>query len=211
MNSDDAATWVSAAAAALSAAAALAALGTARAAGRAARDLTKIEAARRHQELTPAFTAQLVPMNNDSRFFHLLLELDGPIALERLRSLQVRIRDDRPGRANEPHSMSGNALSQEQIRSQVWGPLRFTPGVGPDGHGADQAGRAVDYPKPLDVGEGLRFQLEPTHSPWSQQDAASAQTDWRDTVGTRLRFTVVSHPGEGEPWVTPIEIDTTLS
>lgn len=215
MDSTDVSTVVSAGAAVFSAAAAFGAWRAGSQAGGAAQALTKIETARRWQELTPQFSWQLGLLNKGGTAVRLVLELDGPLALRQLESLTVRIRDDRAGRADELHV--GNGPSAEQIRAQVWGPYRFTPGVGPGASpgrgGADANGRSIDIVAvPLVVGEGLQFQLEPTRPPeWMAAegvmfDADRLETDWRQLVGDQLRLTVMGQAEGTDPWVVPLEI-----
>ena len=204
------AAWVSAAGALVGAVAAVAAWRAADASARVSRDLTAIEAARRHQELTPNLGWRIEPLGPGSDAYHLTLELEGPLSLQKLSRLTVRIRDDRPGRDQELQSFNGNALTRGQVRRQVWGPVRLTPGVGPGSDRADSEGRSVSVTVPLEVGEGVRFQLEPTSHPWHwRTDVGVADADWVAMVGTRLRLSVIAFAGEGEPesWTLPCEID----
>ena len=210
MDGNDAAAWLSAGAATIGAVAAIAAWRAAGASAKASRDLKAIEAARRHQELTPQLSWRIRPSNPGSGVFSLLLELGGPIALERLNRLTVKIRDDRPGRDQEPLSFDGNGLTADQIRRQVWGPLRFTPGVGPGSDRADLDGRTVAVTKPLNVGEGLQFQLERTKNPWHwRTDAGVADEEWQAMVGPGLRLAVTAYAEESdaEPWTLPYEVE----
>jgi hypothetical protein len=214
MDSTDAVTWISVIAAGASAVAAIGAWKAGSKASKAAEALTKIEAARQWEHLTPQFSCSMELLNPGGPFMRLVLELNGPLALERLESLTARIRDDRPGRADE--AQLGNGPTADQIRAQVWGPYRFTPDTGPGASpgtgGADPNGRSVDVAAmPLQVGEGLRFQLEPTRPPsWmvaSAVDAASPETNWRQMVGDRLRLSITARSKDAEPWVIPLEID----
>jgi len=210
VDADDVAAWVSAGGALVGAVAAIAAWRAADASARVSQELTAIEAARRHQELTPVIRWRIDPLGPGSSLCHLTLELEGPLPLQELNRLIVRIRDDRPGRDQVPLSFNGNALTVEQIRRQVWGPVRFTPGVGPGSNRSDQDGRTVDVTDSLAVGEGLRFQLEPTRYPWhSRTDAAVADSEWAMMVGGRLRLTVTAFADgkASEPWTLPYEVD----
>jgi hypothetical protein len=203
------AAWVGALAAVGSAVAAGAAWKASTASNKAASSMVKIETARRHQELTPQFTPRLSWSLHGGTHLHLDLDLDGPIALHRLARLTVRIRDDRPDRGREPLSFGGSTLSGEDIRRQVWGPVRFTPHVGPAPSRADEDGRVVEIHQPLAVGESLRFQLDPTRPPRHlQQDVSVDEEDWVDQVGTDLRLLIVAHPDSGEPWTIPLTLDT---
>lgn len=214
VDSIQAATVVSSTAAVFSAAAAFGAWRAGAKAGRAAETLTSIEAKRRWQELTPEFSTQLRRINVGGPVVKLVLELDGPLALQQLDSLTVRIRDDRPGRSEE---VLAGGPTAEQISAQVWGPFQFTPGVGPGPRsgrgGADANGRAVDVvAMPLLVGEGLPFQLEPTKPPaWfeaNETDANKRDARWRTFVGFDLRLTVTARTEGLDPWVIPMVLPT---
>lgn len=213
MDSTDAMTLISVIAAGASAVAAVGAWKAGSKASKAAEALSNIEAARQWEHLTPQFSWSLELLNPGGSFMRLVLELNGPLALEQLESLTVRIRDDRPGRADE--AQIGRGPTAEQIRAQVWGPYQFTPdtgpGAGPGVGGADPNGRSVDVAAlPLLVGEALPFQLEPTRPPpWmvaGAPDAASAETNWRQMVGDRLRLSITARAKDTEAWVIPLEI-----
>lgn len=212
MDGSTAAAWVGAVGTVGSAAAAFAAWRAADAAARSSNALKAIESARRHQELAPTLCWTLSEPTSGSQVVELFLELHGPNALERLNRLHVRIRDDRPGRDEVPLSYEGTLLTPEEIRRQVWGPLRFSPGLGPGPNRADQDGRSVAVNSGLQVGEGLRFQLEATRHPWHwRRDDEAADADWRAMVGRRLRLTVTAF-ADGEqtpPWVIPDEVEVT--
>ncbi|MBC2932938.1 hypothetical protein [Nocardioides sp. zg-1228] len=156
-------------------------------------------------------------MASGTRFINLDVELVEPIELQRLESLSIRIRDDRPGRADEIDYESPRHQAQmlDTVRSQVWGPFRFTPGVGPKvgsvWNPADQAGRQCDVSTPLEVGEALRFQLEPTRSPWLVDTLGGVASDardaeWRHLVGDNIRLTITARAAGSEPWVIPLEL-----
>lgn len=179
--------------------------------GRSTEALISIEAARRWQELMPTFDLRLAPVSPGATFVHLDLELLQPVALQQLESLTVRIRDDRPGRDQLGMSSLGSEEVKEQIRRQVWGPFRFTPHVGPDPvHRADADGREVVVEAPLEVGERLRFQLEPTQPPswmhYTGLEASAVEQSWREMVGTRIRLSITAHATNLAPWVLPLEI-----
>ena len=209
VNGSEVAAWVSAVGALVGAVAAIAAWRAADASARVSRHLSAIEAARRHQELTPLIAWRIEPRGLGSPVYHLTLELEGPLSLKKLSRLTVRIRDDRPGRDQELHSIIGKALTLEQVRQQVWGPVRFTPGVGPGLDRADSDGRSVSVTVPLKVGEGLRFQLEATRHPWHWRTDAVADADWVAMVGTRLRLSLEAFADESEvdSWTMPYEVD----
>lgn len=210
VDGNTAAAWVAAVGATVSAVTAVAAWRAADASAKASRDLKAIEGSRRRQELTPDISWRIGDSAPGSRVVNLLLEFRGPVALERLSSLHIKIRDDRPGRDQAPSSYNGSALTAEQIRRQVWGPLRFTPGVGPGSDRSDEDGRSITVDTALEVGEGLRFQLEPTRHPWHwRTDAEAAEMDWRAMVGTRLRLTITAFADgdDTSPWILPDEVE----
>jgi hypothetical protein len=212
MHGTDLISVASAGAAAASAVAACGAWRAAFTAGRATEALTAIEAERRWQELMPTFITTFTPLNSTGPAIHLDIELVGPLALQRVDSLTVRVRDDRPGRDQVGAARPRDAAALEQLKAQVWGPYRFTPHVGPDGHHrADGNGRQVDVGAPLEVGEGLRFQLEPTRPPaWMHADgvdAGKAEEEWSQMVGSDIRLTITAQARGLQPWVVPIEIN----
>ncbi|MBF4164011.1 hypothetical protein [Nocardioides acrostichi] len=201
-------------AAVMSAAAAAGSWRAARKASLATQSLGDIEAARRHQELMPEFALRLSEVAEGGKFKHLEVELLGPIALQRLKALEVRIRDDRPGRAQEVNypRPDQQAMMVELIAQQVWGPYRFTPGVGPSvgsvKNPSDEHGRSCRVNAPLEVGEGLRFQLEPTVPPWLGNASGPDRHEelWLSRVGHEIRLTIRAQSDQGE-WVIPLEVE----
>ena len=181
----------------------------AEAANRASGGMAAIEAARRHQELTPELAVRIEPLNpGDLRTFKLFVGIDGPIALRRVESLTVGIRDDRPGRATERMSFGGHHASKDQLTAQVWGPLRFTPHLLEGGGQVDEHGRAIAMPNGLAVGESVQLQLEQVQPPpWTGSDRASAWRWWRSVVATRVRLAVELTDVSGDTWLIPLEID----
>ncbi|MCW2780634.1 MAG: hypothetical protein JWR35_1083, partial [Marmoricola sp.] len=93
MSSDVVATWVAAVATLASAVAATMAWRAAASSANASGELTALEAARRHDELTPQFTARIEPLNpGDTAHYQLTLGLDGPVALKELQEMTVKVR-----------------------------------------------------------------------------------------------------------------------
>ena len=181
----------------------------AEAANRASGGMAAIEAARRHQELTPELAARIEPLNpGDLRTFKLFVGIDGPIALRRVASLAVGIRDDRPGRTTEAVSFAGQLASTEQLKAQIWGPLRLTPHLSEGGGTVDESGRAISMPDGLAVGESVQLQLEQVQPPpWTGSDRADAWQWWRSVVGTTVRLAVELSDVSGETWLVPLEIE----
>jgi hypothetical protein len=162
-----------------------------------------LEAQRRLEEMTPRFR-----VSYDWETDRLTVLLLGPLQLERLDSLTVRIRDDHPWRAGGTPIAGGPTA--EQVAAQIWGPYRFIPGAGPGADplkgtpGADPTGR-VTPTRGMPVGESLQFALEPTRAP--QWSAWSAE-NWRARAGTVLRLQLESRREGWEPWLLPCEINT---
>jgi hypothetical protein len=161
-----------------------------------------VEDQRRQGEMTPQFRVSFDWADN-----RLKVLLKGPAQLERLDSLTVRIRDDRP--RQDDRRMAGGPTA-EQVAAQVWGPFRFIPGTGPgaspgsDVGAADATGR-VTPTAGMPVGESLVFALEPTTPPgWS----AWSVEDWRSRVGMLLRLQLEARREGWEPWSLPCELDT---
>jgi hypothetical protein len=120
--------------------------------------------------------------------------------------MTVNIRDDRPGRDKE--TMIGREATPDAVLAQVWGPLRFSPGLGPRWAKADETGRSSAVTRPLDVGEGLSFQLERTPAPTWYPHHGSRDEHWRHDTGTVLRLSIVAYANEtGSTWTVPIEVD----
>lgn len=173
----------------------------------AASELTVLEAGRRHDELTPRFTVKVESFNpGDTQHYRLTLGLDGPIALSRVDSMTIKVRDDRPGRDQE--TLAGGEATPEAVRAQVWGPLRFSPRLGAAWASADGMGRSITFTRALDVGEGYSFQMERTPPPGWYRHLISSDQIWRRDVGTLLRLSVVADSnGAGGPWTLPVELD----
>lgn len=207
VSSDVVATWVGAVATMGSAVAAGMAWKAAKSSSDAAGELTELEAARRHDELTPKLTVRVEPFNpGDTNHHRFTLGLDGPVALVRLDSLTINVRDDRPGRDQE--TLMGGEATAEKVRAQVWGPLRFSPLLGPSWAKADESGRSVEVSRPLDVGEGLSLQMEPTSPPPWYRHSNSSDDAWHQDAGSRLRLSVVALAGTTpRSWTLPIELD----
>lgn len=213
---NDTSAWIGAIAAVFSALAAALAAWAAKSSNVAATKMARIETARRHQELTPRLALSLATLNpGDTSHYKLSIELVGPVALQQVAGIVVRVRDDQPGRDQEPVSFQGRPATPGQLEAQIWGPLRLTPGLH---HGPGQVnptGRFIDIPDKLTVGDGVRLQMEPTQPPpWTGSDLSAAGAWWRDTVGTRVRLTVELRPvatgvgaDEGEAWVLPVNLE----
>lgn len=209
--------WISAFAALLGAIAAGLAAFAARAANTAAGIMSRIETARRHQELTPRMSVLLEPLNEgDLRVRNLTLTLLGPAALRQLSGVAIRVRNDRPGRDIAPPGFGDDQATREQLRTQIWGPLRLTRGV-TWGHGrVDDTGRCIDIPDTVSIGDPVVLQMEQAPPPpwWTGTDAASMETEWRQTVGTTVRLEIELRPastglpaGDEPPWVLTVELE----
>lgn len=195
-------------AAGLSAWAATQSATAAKAANQASDQMAAIEAARRHQELTPELDVRIEPWGSGNlTTYRLFVGLAGPIALRQVEALTIRIRDDRPGRATESVSYSGQMATREQIAAQIWGPLRFTPLVQCGGGTADADGRSIVMPEGLQVGESRQLQLEVVQPPpWTGSDGARAAEWWLLTVGAGVRLAIELVNNSDESWLIPIEV-----
>ena len=138
---------------------------SAREANATASALAAIERDRRHSELCPRFRVACDPWGPGTDKLRLLIMLLGPPALTHLDRVTVTIRDDWFTRGEGP--LLGD-LTTEQVKAQIWGPYRVSPGTGSHGAVADATGRVVPFELTVPVGEVLVLQLEPTLAPpWS--------------------------------------------
>ena len=168
----------------------------------ASKALADIERDRRHSELIPRFRVVCERGNPGTDNLGLRVMLLGPPGLERIDSLAVTNRDDHFRRGDWPLTAGGP--TREEIKEQIWGPYRFTPGTGPDDARADRTGRTTEYDYPLPVGEELPFQLEPTWAPpWSQM----SREDWRRQRGTVIRLAFTARHNDHGVWTLPCEIN----
>lgn len=172
--------------------AAVAGIGSWRAGNRAAA-LTKIEQERRHAELAPQFKLELKDPGMTRTM--LTVSLEGPAALDHLDSIELTIRDDMPDRAE---LTAGHGVSAEEIRRQIWGPLRFVHGV----DGGSQDGRTVG-PFSLPVGESRPFAVDATVTPHWQRNPQTWRDQWE---GARMRLTLVCRRDGFEPWTVKAEV-----
>jgi hypothetical protein len=118
---------------------------------------------------TGQMTQAVIAARSKARVQH--LAIDGPDDLDRIDALSIRIRDDIRHRTELSRSI-GTQVTPEQIRGQIWGPLRFHHGT--DGGSAD--GRSVE-PFPLEVGESRPLLMRPTVKPgWTDVPWGSAST-----------------------------------
>lgn len=161
-----------------------------------------LEGQRRQTELTPRFRVSFNRMDG-----LLTVRLVGPLELERLDSLTVKVRDDNPWRSQAEPRAGGP--SPEEVAAQVWGPYRFIPGTGPGASvtrgvpGADSTGR-VTPTRGMPVGEALTFAMEATRPPkwWGRGLDA-----WRRDQGRTIRLQLECRRNGWEPWSLPCEVD----
>jgi hypothetical protein len=190
-------TWISAIAASISAVGAVAAWFAARASNSAARAIAEIEQARHHAELSPVLLASIQAGQGNT--LRLTIHLDGPLDLESLDALTVRIRNDTTNRTPLP----GSAVTTKQLNDHIWGPARFTPAV--DGASAD--GREVG-PVPLAVGDSVFFQLEDSVTqPWPGFSDAIAWRRQYLSGGIPVRISVFCEKVRMGGWTIPLEVD----
>jgi hypothetical protein len=135
--------------------------------------------------------------------FRLRVLLAGPLSLGQLDRLTVTIRDDYHTRGEG--QLTAGGPTRDQIKEQIWGPYRFTPGTGPDQARADRTGRETAYSAALPVGEALVYQLEPNPPPpWS---TGTTQAEWQNQLGNVLRLALLAEHAELGSWKLACEID----
>jgi hypothetical protein len=169
----------------------------ARRANATAEAVARIERERWHADLTPQFTVSLERVGRDRA--KMSVRLIGPLPLHHLDGVGVKVvqSDDMSYTAR----LAGGP-TQEQLDAQVWGPLRFVPGV----DGADASGQTIP-PFPLRVGAGRPLALERTRPPrWQVGDDRNAR--WRDQwLNKPLRLVITCRRNGFDPWEVPCEVD----
>jgi hypothetical protein len=101
--------------------------------------------------------------------------------------------------------LTAGGPTSDQIKQQIWGPYRFTPGTGPDQARADRTGRETVYSAALPIGEGLPYQLEPNPAPpWS---TGTTPAEWQKQQGTVLRLALLAEHAYLGSWRLACEID----
>lgn len=167
----------------------------------AAQAMVKIERERRHSELQPRFRLTLEELNQGPDVLLLCLTLIGPSGLDQLDRLTLVIRDDHHGRSANITQQIGTVTAAD-IEKQVWGPYRFSPGVGPGAARADETGRTTVCSETLPVGEGLPFQLQRTSAPpWDTGNT------WKERNGTVVRVSLQAAHNTHGTWTIPCEIN----
>jgi hypothetical protein len=155
--------------------------------------VTAIEQQRFHADQTPQIALKCEARDPDGHQAELMLELTGPMALDRLDQVTVRIRDDQP-RQPTP----GSLQQEEHWEEVIWGRYRIRPGLrdtDPNGraHGPFRLPKNEPYPIPL--GQSIA-------PPW--------QTDWqswRDQYrGAPVRLEITCVRDGYQPWVLTPEI-----
>lgn len=175
-------------------------------ANKAANTLASIERDRRHSELTPRLrvSCELWTVGNDK--LRLRVALVGPPDLGQIDKFTVSIRDDHFRRRDERLiAETPSAKNTDEILQQVWGPYRFSPGVGTDDARADSEGRATVYNAAMPVGEELPFQLEPTRPP--SYATSTSPEQWRQERGSLIRLAFEAENTGSSPWRLACEID----
>lgn len=167
---------------------------------RVAETVANIEQSRRHAELTPIMVVSC-GYPQGIRPLSLTITFADPPGLDRVDTLTVRIRDDIQSRAR---NLLAGGPTKEEIEKHIWGPVRFTPGSGPDGALADDTGRETRYEHPLAAGDSLTYVLETTNSPpWSKDNAAT----WLDTISLVLKLTITATSVGQAPWTLPCQLE----
>ncbi|NKE56309.1 hypothetical protein FXN61_05500 [Lentzea sp. PSKA42] len=152
-----------------------------------------LEQQRRHDELTPQFDITY-RRSGSSDVVTLCLAFVGPLGLDRLDSVEVAVRNDRPDR----RPVTAGPPTAEDIASVIWSPYRLRPGV----DRADRMGRCTPA-VPLDRGEVLYRTLELSLTPhW-----VPSQDFWRQQYADQpVRLTLTCTRKDHSPWVLPMEI-----
>jgi hypothetical protein len=115
----------------------------------------------------------------------------------------VTIRDDFHTRGEG--RLTAGGPTHDQIKQQIWGPYRLTPGTGPQEAQADKTGREVAYNGALPVGEALTYQLEPNPPPpWATE---TTQADWQRQQGTVLRLAILAEHADLSSWTLTGELN----
>lgn len=174
-------------------------------ANRAATTLAKIEEDRRHAELCPRFRISFGPIGaaDYNGAFRMRILLVGPPTLLQLDRLTVTIRDDLHTRGEG--ILTAGGPTKDQIKRQIWGSYRFTPGTGPDDARADATGRSTVVEATLPVGEGLVYQLEQNPPPpWS---TGTTQELWQRQQGAILRLALLAESHQHGSWALSCELD----
>lgn len=159
--------------------------------------VARIERDRWHADLTPQFNVMIEGDGGDRAT--LSVHLAGPLPLDHLDEIRVEVTqsddmDYTPRLAGGP--------TPEQVNAQVWGPLRFVPGV----DGADVSGQVISG-FPLRVGVGRPLALERTRSPvwWEGNDR---EARWRDKwLHKPMRLVLTCRLDGFEPWKVPYEVE----
>ena len=160
--------------------------------------VARIEKERWHADLLPQFNIAIEGRFEGDRAT-LSVRLVGPLPLHHLDEVQMKVvaSDD----MSRTVTLAGSP-SQDDVDAQVWGPLRFVPGV----NDADANGRTVPS-FPLQVGAGRPFALERTRPPlW--QEGNDRQERWRNQWLNKPMRLILTCRREGfDPWVIPYEVE----
>jgi hypothetical protein len=158
--------------------------------------VARIEQDRWHADLLPQFRITIERAEGDRAV--LSVRLVGPLPLCHLDEIRVKVvpSDD----MSRTVTLAGGP-SQEEVDTQVWGPLRFTTST--DGAGRD--GQTV-APFSLQVGTGRPFSLERTRPPiWQQGD--DRDRHWRDEwLNKPLRLVLTCRRDGFKTWTVPYEV-----
>ncbi|MFF5808236.1 hypothetical protein [Streptomyces sp. NPDC012746] len=170
---------------------------TAALAYRTAESVAQMERDRFHRELTPDIRFRLT---KERGHVELLVQYNGPAALGRLDSVELRVRDDRD-RSNDP--VLGSGLTAEERAATIWGPYRFRHGA----DGADATGRSVE-PISLAPREERPLGLDPTMPP---PGYSGGSFQWeKDHREKDFRLWVTCHVEGHKPWSLTADVPQRL-
>ena len=154
----------------------------------AAEAVTAIEQQRRHDDLTPELDIVCADEDQAGDRVKLTIELTGPVGLDRLDDVTVRIRDDMP---REPSPANVTAL--RDFDTVIWGPYRIKSGL----MKTDSYGRAHG-PFPLPKNEPYPIPLERTFMPPWMKDPQ----DWLDQyIGKPVRLEITCRRDGYDEWI----------
>jgi hypothetical protein len=160
----------------------------------------KLEAGRRHEELTPQFRVTVRRATPQLPSTRLSVVLVGPPELRHLDELTVTIQDE----LRLLRTTSRDGATPEQIAKMVWAPYQFTPSTDA-ASSADAASHVASSEEGMLVGEELWFILYRTSPPpWTALNPGA----WQMLTGTWLRLRLEGRREGWEPWTLPCKIDS---
>jgi hypothetical protein len=159
---------------------------------RAAAETARLDADRRHDELTPQFHLTFTERGDGAADQgELRVELTGPPGLDHLDEVTASILDD--GQANHWADGRPAGITAEQARRFVWGPWEFNTGAS-----AQVADNRTSRPRPYSRAAGANWdrlslrRTRPGH--WMETDAER----WRKQQPGPIRLQITSRRGDDQ-------------